>query len=124
MKMNVELKPQSENDILSSEFLGRGLSTPEIIKEYQAISIGLSLLADYVPDTEEKYVELTQKETDLLDRQAALIETAISRPIRDLHDAKAILTLWHHEVVQSRSLSSLTAADELVNSVFKYFENT
>ena len=121
--MNVELRSQYENNVLSNDFLGRNLSTPEIIKEYQAISIGLSLLADYVPDTEAKDSDLSKKETVLLDRQAALIETAISRPIEDLQDAKAILTLWHHEVVQSQSACSLTAADELVNSVFKFFDN-
>lgn len=93
-----------------------------IIETYKALSIKLSLFADVLPETPDEQRDMIRDETLLLDQQASLLETALSRPVMTLDDAKAVLTLWHHEVVQSQLANNLNAADELVNSVFKFFQ--
>ncbi len=98
-------------------------SIKDIIDEYKAITIKLSLLADNVPGTEEENVEdLIKKEIFLLDRRAALLETALSRPVTSHDGAVEILALWHLEVIQSQTADSLSAADELVKSVYDYLK--
>lgn len=94
----------------------------KIIEHYNVISMKLSLFADAVPETEEEQQKSVQEEIKLLDMQADLLETALSRPVDSLEDAKALLTLWHHEVVKARSEDSLTSADEIVNAVFQYLK--
>lgn len=121
--MNLPLKMQSDINVLDIDVVQADRSTKDIIKEYQAITIKLSLLAESVPETGEEQEEFIEQEISLLDLRAGLLETALLRPVVSLDGAEAILALWHHEVVQSQTASSLSAADELVNSVFSYFQN-
>ncbi len=120
--MNTEVTLKSELDTVNIKVAAPTTSLTDVIVEYKAIAIKLSLFADVVPETRIEQKELIEKETRLLDNQAALLETALSRPVNSLDDAKAVLTLWHYEVVQSQSADSLSAADELVNSVFEFLK--
>lgn len=92
-------------------------SVNDIIQEYKIIASKLSLLADQVPHGDDIVGLVDTSEIELLDRQAALLNEAITTPIKSLDDAKAVLTLWHYEVIRSQNVDSLTAADDLVNSV-------
>ncbi len=120
--MNTEATLKSELDTVNIKVAVPTTSLTDVIAEYKAIAIKLNLFADAVPETRIEQKELIEKETRLLDNQAALLETALSRPINSLDDAKAVLTLWHYEVVQSQSADSLTAADELVNSAYEFLK--
>lgn len=120
--MKTELKIESDIEIVNIDTVETTASLKDLIAEYKAIAVKLSLFADAVPETRIEQKELIEKEVRLLDKQAGLLETALSRPVKNLDDAKAVMTLWHHEVVQSQSTDSLSAADELVNSVFDFLK--
>jgi|GEM_PF-5020152 len=120
--MNLEPKLQIDMDTTNADLAKTVTSLSDIIAEYSAIAIKLSLFADVVPETPEDQKESIAKEIALLDTQAALLETALSSPVKSLEDAKAVLTLWHHEIIQSQSETSLSAADELVNSVYEFLK--
>ena len=96
------------------------VSLKDLIIEYKVIAIKLGFFADNVPDTDIEQKALMKEELRLLDRQAEILETVLSNPIETLDDAKAVLTLWHYEVIQSQSMDSLSAADGLVNSVYEF----
>jgi len=121
--MNSELNVKTDMNVTKTGLAEASFSLKDIIVEYKAIAVKLSLFADTVPETQIQQQEFSEKEVQLLDKQAELLETALSRPVRNLDDAKAVLTLWHHEIVQSQSSDSLSAADELVNSVFNFLKD-
>jgi len=122
--MNTKVKMTPDLASVNIDVVETTASLKDIIDEYKVIAIKLSLFADVVPETRIEQTAQIEKETRLLDDQAALLETALSRPVNSLDDAKAVLTLWHHEVVQSQSPDSLSPADELVNSVLDFLNAT
>ena len=120
--MKTNLKTNSDVGNVKDQGADLTLPLKEIITEYNVIGIKLNLMADDVPETKIEQLEHIENETQLLDRQATLLESAFSRPVESLDDAKAVLTLWHHEVVQGQSEDSLSAADALVNSVYGFLK--
>ncbi len=96
------------------------LKIDELIYEYKVTGMKLHGISDVVPTTDLEEQRLNKRETFLMDKQADLLETAINSEIRTLDDARAILALWRHEVVESQSLSSLSASDELIESVCRF----
>ncbi|MEP6342152.1 MAG: hypothetical protein ABJ275_02470 [Maricaulaceae bacterium] len=121
--MTSELNLNSGVDLVDIDVPESDVSIKDIIIEYKVLAIKLGLFADNVPDTETEQKELVKQELRLLDRQATLLETVLSRPINTIEDAKAVLTLWHYEVIKSQSQDSLSAADGLVNSVYEFLQD-
>ncbi|MDB2438702.1 hypothetical protein N9W89_08315 [Hellea sp.] len=122
--MNTELKKELNNETVNTDIAENVVSLNNIIAEYKAIAVKLSLFADLVPETPIEQKEIIEKEVCLLDKQVGLLESALLMPVANLNDAKAIMTLWHHEVVQSQTAESLSAADQLINSVFDFLKET
>lgn len=122
--MTSELNLKSGVEHIDIDVLDADVSIKDIIIEYKVLAIKLGLIADNVVDTEIEQKDLIEEELRLLDRQASLIETVLSRPINTIEDAKAVLTLWHYEVIKSQSQDSLSAADGLVNSVHEFLQDT
>jgi len=54
----------------------------------------------------------------LLDRQVALLNTALEQKAYTMDDARVLMKLWEAEVVQGRDISDLSAANALVKSIF------
>lgn len=94
----------------------------QIIEEYQDVCAQLSEIADEVPESSANIDEMIQRERDLFDQHARLLNDAMSRKIRSMDDAKAILTLWKNEVVGDQKLKSLSAGDQIVLSVSEFLE--
>lgn len=97
-------------------------SLAQIIEEYQDVCDQLSAVADEVPETTDNIDALIERERDLFDQHARLLNDAMTRKIRTMDDAKAILTLWKNEVVGDQRLKSLSASDQIVLSVSKFLE--
>jgi len=104
------------------------ISTPpkktlkEIVQEYLIVSLKLLDISEMVPTDDATAKAIETKELALLDQQADLLNSALNCEIESLDDAKAIMKLWHHEVVQSQMPGSLSAADSLVSSVYRYLQ--
>lgn len=122
--MKTNLKANSVTDTVTNEAVDLSMPLKDIITEYNVIGIKLNLMADDIPESQDERTEHIDDEMRLLDRQATLLESAFSRRVETLEDAKAVLTLWHHEVVQSQSEDSLSAADSLVNSVYGFLKDS
>ena len=118
--MKIEQNLNVDTNHLSTSRVEPTVSIKDIIIEYKVIAIKLGFFADNVPNTDIEQKELIKEELRLLDRQAGILETVLSLPIKTLDDAKAVLTLWQYEVIQSQSTDSLSAADGLVNSVYEF----
>ncbi|NNC37719.1 MAG: hypothetical protein EX271_10765 [Acidimicrobiales bacterium] len=97
---------------------------PDIVEEYKAISLKLFEFSDISDVTAEEQAKITIRETALLDRQSSLMETALSTPVTSIEDAKALLSLWHLDVVQSAMPGSLDASDELVAAAYHFISKT
>ena len=121
--MTSEPNLKADVDHLDMDVPESDVSIKDIIIEYKVLAIKLGLFAGHVPDSEIDQKDLMDQEVSLLDRQASLIETVLSRPVNTIEDVKAVLTLWHYEVVQSQSQDSLSAADGLVQSVYEFIQD-
>ena len=121
--MTSEPNLKADVDHLDMDVPESDVSIKDIIIEYKVLAIKLGLCAGHVPDSEIDQKDLMDQEVSLLDRQASLIETVLSRPVNTIEDVKAVLTLWHYEVVQSQSQDSLSAADGLVQSVYEFIQD-
>jgi hypothetical protein len=94
----------------------------QIIQEYQDVCDQLCKIADEVPESTDNIDAMIERERDLFDQHARLLNDAMTRKIRSMEDAKAILTLWKNEVVGDQKHKSLSAGDQIVLSVAKYLE--
>lgn len=94
----------------------------QIVKQYLIVSLKLFNISEMVPEDEASANAIEKQEINLLDKQADLLSSALACKIESLEDAKATLSLWHHEVVKSQMPGSLSAADELVSSVCQYLD--
>lgn len=93
---------------------------PNIVEEYKSISLKLFQFSDVSDVSAEKQERLTAQETELLDRQAELLDIALSSPVTSMDEAKALLGLWHLDVVQSATPGTLDASDEIVAAVHDF----
>ena len=97
---------------------------PEIVEEYKSISLKLYQFSDISDLSAEEYEKVTEQENALLDRQASLMETALSTTVETIDDAKSLLSLWHLDVVQSSMPDSLDATDELVAAAYHFISKS
>jgi hypothetical protein len=96
------------------------LKLDQLIYQYKITGMKLHAISDVVPETEFEEDSLNKRETFLMDRQADLLESAMTSEIKTLDDAKAILGLWRHEVIECQSPDSLSASDVLIDSVCRF----
>lgn len=96
------------------------LKLDQLVYEYKITGMKLHAISDVVPETDSEEESLTKRETFLMDKQANLLESAVTSEIESLDDAKAILGLWRHEVIECQSLDSLSASDALIESVCRF----
>lgn len=100
--------------------LERTLPLAKILEEYKGVSLKLFQFSDVANISAAEQEGVTKEETRLLDRQAELLEIALSAPVESMDDAKSMLSLWHSEIVQSTIPGELDAPDELVLAVHQF----
>ena len=112
---------QKISDTVSTQ--ERTLPLEKVLEEYNGISLKLFQFSDVANIGDVEQERLNLEETRLLDRQAELMEIALSAPVTSMEDAKSLLSLWHSEVVQSNVPGELDAPDDLVLAVHKFLSD-
>lgn len=96
------------------------MSIHELIEEHKKVSDKLERVAEAKPSTAREMRDIIDHEAMLLDMQAEILGSALSAKPKNMEDAKALLWLWHHEVVDTQSPCSLSESDKIIVSVCKY----
>lgn len=95
-------------------------SLENVINKYKLVCNELELCAEAVPETPQDMKALIDKEAALLDEQASLLETALNLTPQNFEDARALLWIWHNEVIATQTQTSLSEADKIIKKVCNF----
>jgi len=99
------------------------LSLEELIILYRETFQKLSVCAQYVPtDNEERNLENLRQEDAHERSQQKILQSVLSRPIKDLSEVKKLLEFWDVSVLAQKKLSDYDCSDRLISKSLAFMK--